>query len=56
MIPSSGKAVSAFTISDTKGGITVTEDEKKGKKKIHPEDFLNLFLVETFLNRKREGR
>jgi hypothetical protein len=29
LIPSSGKAVSAFTISDTKGGFTVTEDEKK---------------------------
>lgn len=37
-------------------GRELTEEEKKGKKKIHPEDFLNLFLVETFLNRKREGR
>ena len=37
-------------------GCELTEEEKKGKNKVHPEDFLNLFLVETFLNRKREGR
>ncbi len=33
-----------------------TEEEKKGDTKVHPGDFLGLFLVETFLDRKREGK
>ena len=37
-------------------GRELTEAEKNGENKVHPEDFLNLFLIETFLNRKREGR
>ena len=37
-------------------GRELTDEEKRGEHKVHPEDFLGLFLVETFLNRKREGR
>ncbi len=37
-------------------GRELTDAEKKGEHKVHPDDFLGLFLVETFLNRKREGR
>ena len=31
-------------------------DEKDGELVVHPDDFLGLFLVETFLNRKHEGK
>ncbi len=37
-------------------GRELTDAEEKGEHKVHPEDFIGLFLVETFLNRKREGR
>lgn len=37
-------------------GRELTEEEKKGERKVRPDDFLGLFLVETFLNRKREGK
>lgn len=37
-------------------GRELTEEEKEGRLEVHPDDFLGLFLVETFLNRKREGR
>ena len=37
-------------------GRELTKEEEKGEHKVHPEDFLGLFLVETFLNRKHEGK
>ena len=36
-------------------GRKLTQDEKDGKLEVRPDDFLGLFLVETFLDRKREG-
>lgn len=37
-------------------GRELNEEEKKGEHKVLPDDFLGLFLVETFLNRKRDGK
>lgn len=35
-------------------GRELTPEERDGVLQVHPEDFLGLFLVETFLDRKRE--
>ncbi len=37
-------------------GRELNEEEKKGEHKVLPDDFFGLFLVETFLNRKRDGK
>ncbi len=37
-------------------GRRLTPEEEKGVRTVHPDDFLGLFLVETFLDRKREGK
>ena len=37
-------------------GRDLTPEEKEGRLEVRPNDFLGLFLVETFLDRKREGK
>jgi len=37
-------------------GRDLRPDEKEGRLEVRPNDFLGLFLVETFLDRKREGK
>ena len=37
-------------------GRELFQNEKDGKLEVRPDDFLGLFLVETFLDRKREGK